>query len=225
MNENNNLNLESWSQEIKRNVMLYPSERVVAFLAKNFNNYEENKQKNALDVGFGSGRHLKTLLEYGFRTYGIDYSRECVEIAMRNLPNFPNLIELINSECSEYVFDAKMDTIICYGVCFYKVKTGILEDLKQMYNVLNSKGKMLINFRNKESWFYGLGQEIEKDSFLLDERAGAYQNILYTFIDLEDAQQMLEEAGFVIENIEREDYYKNNLKEKNSWWIFTVRKD
>ncbi|WGU97785.1 methyltransferase domain-containing protein [Paenibacillus dendritiformis] len=218
-------NMMSWSQEIKRNVMLYPSERVVSFLAKNFGDIEGNAKKNALDVGFGSGRHLKTLLEYGFRTYGIDYSPECLKIATHNLSNYPNLLELRNLEWSEYKSGVKMDVIICYGVSFYKIKSSMIEDLQHAYNALNSKGKMLINFRNKENWFYGLGKEIEKDSFLLDDRAGTYQNILYTFLDLQDAQKMLEETGFIIENIEREDYYKNNLKEKHSWWIFTVRKD
>ncbi|RJG24824.1 bifunctional 2-polyprenyl-6-hydroxyphenol methylase/3-demethylubiquinol 3-O-methyltransferase UbiG [Paenibacillus thiaminolyticus] len=225
MNITDKLNQESASEEIKKNVMLYPSERVVSFLARNFGDLEKNKEKNALDIGFGSGRHLKTMLEYGFCTYGIDYSKECFEIAKRNLADFPNLIKLTYSEWSESMFDVKMDAVVCFGVVFLKTKARMLEDLKQMYNIMNHNGKMLINFRNKENWFYGLGKEVEGDSFLLDERAGSYHNFLYTFLDLEDAQEMLKEAGFIVESIEREDYYKNNLKEKHSWWNFTVRKD
>ena len=47
-----------WDSVIKKDVMLYPNERVVAFLARNYKDIENNKNgKKALDIGFGSGRH------------------------------------------------------------------------------------------------------------------------------------------------------------------------
>lgn len=41
-------NKQIWSSEIRKNVMLYPNERVVAFLARNYKDIENNKNGKKL---------------------------------------------------------------------------------------------------------------------------------------------------------------------------------
>ncbi|MDP7195670.1 MAG: class I SAM-dependent methyltransferase, partial [SAR202 cluster bacterium] len=52
--------------------LIYPDENVIRFLNSNFKHQKNNQ--NILDLGFGSGRHLKLLHELGFNGIGIDFS-------------------------------------------------------------------------------------------------------------------------------------------------------
>src|SRR5689334_8936461 len=87
-------NLEAYAGHLKRNVLLYPDERIVTFLAANYPDSAANSGKKALDIGFGSGRHLGLLLNYGFQAYGIDYNSEAIDVAKSILGEQPLLKEL-----------------------------------------------------------------------------------------------------------------------------------
>ena len=69
---------------LKDNQLLYPSEEVVRFLSYCNENLLENHVKQALDIGFGSGRHLKLLMDYGYRTSGVELLKEAVESAKQD---------------------------------------------------------------------------------------------------------------------------------------------
>ncbi len=219
------LNIKAWNKQLEKNQMLYPDERVIACLAKYFNKTEENKSKKALDIGFGSGRHIKLLLDYGFDAYGIDYSESSVKIANTILKNFQDRIHLTKADLRDDLFPGEyFDFIICYGVIFLREKREMIIDLEKVYSLLNKTGKMIVNFRTKDDYNYRMGKEVDNNTFLLDERAGGYANMLYTFLSLEEASKMLTDTGFIILNRERIDFWKNNLEQHHSWWIFTVGK-
>jgi SAM-dependent methyltransferase len=217
-------NRQAWSNEIRKNVMLYPNERVVAFLARNFGNLEENRSRTALDIGFGSGRHLKLLLDYGFRTYGIDYSQACLDTASRVLGDYANLMSLKTDDIRTVAFDTLFDVVINFGVAFNRPVDEMLVDLRKVHALMKPGGKMFINFRTNEDSLVGMGERIDEHSWILGPESGPYNGILYTFLSDEEAQSLLGEAGFVVEDAERNDYWKNQLKERHTWWLYTVRK-
>lgn len=225
MNNIENNNKLAWSNEIKKNVMLYPNERVVAFLGRNYKDIENNKSRNALDIGFGSGRHLKLLLDYNFKTFGTDYSEDCLNIAKGNLGDNPLLKGLYNDSFEKLNFEEEyFDVVFFWGVAFLRPLNEMVKDLKFIYNLTKKGGKVIINFRTKEDDLYGNGEEIARDTFILDAKYPEYENMVYTFLDLDSAKKLVENTGFKIVNIERDDYWKNNLQQKNSWWIFTLEK-
>ncbi|WP_338652592.1 class I SAM-dependent methyltransferase [Lysinibacillus sp. Y5S-8] len=215
-------NKKAWGRVIRKNQMLYPNERVVSFFAKNFPDTQGNIAKNALDVGFGSGRHLSVMVDYGFNTYGIDYSEDCLDECKKILGSQVNLkLESIEENTFE---TSSLDAVVLFGMMFLRQKSDIKRDLSIVYNLLRNNGKILINFRTEFDFLYGKGQEVGEGSFVLDETYPTYSGMLYTFFSKEEAQGLLEEAGFYIENVEREDFWKNNLSEQHSWWIFTASK-
>ncbi|WDV46161.1 methyltransferase domain-containing protein [Clostridiaceae bacterium M8S5] len=218
-------NIKAWSKQIAKNQMLYPNERVIACLAKNFKEIKENNRKNGLDIGFGSGRHLKLLLDYGFNTYGIDYSDKSVEIAKDILSDYKDRIKIKKADLRDKIYaDNFFDFIICFGVIFLREQKEIAKDLKIINSLLKKNGKMIINFRTKEDYNYKKGKQVSENTYLLDHRTGPYENMLYTFLDLDEAVKMLTDSGFTVENKERVDFWKNNLQEHHSWWIFSVRR-
>ncbi|MGE7022751.1 class I SAM-dependent methyltransferase [Solibacillus cecembensis] len=219
------LNVSAWTKEIKKNVMLYPNERVVAFLGRNYKPIDNNSKRKALDIGFGSGRHLKLLLDYNFNTYGTDYSEQCVQVAKEVLGNNSLLHGLYNKSFEELEFNKEtFDVILFWGVAFLRPLSKMKSDMESIYKLLKKGGKAIINFRTTEDDMYQNGQKVEENTFILDETFIDYENMVYTFLSLDDAKSLVTDSGFKIINIERDDYWKNNLQQKNSWWVFTLEK-
>jgi len=218
INENNK---KSWSNVIQKNIMLYPDTAIVSFLARNFNDTEKNKTKKALDIGFGSGRHLKLLEDYGFDIYGIDYSKEACDTA-KELFSLQESIAC--KDLGDKPFNSKkFDTIVAFGVIFLKPMADMKVDLTTIYEALNKNGEMIINFRTKDDFLYKDGKQIDKNTFILDNPI--YKDMCYTFLNKDEAVKLLTDTGFKVSNISKIEYHKNNLTEHHSWWIFEVIKN
>jgi predicted ATP-grasp superfamily ATP-dependent carboligase/SAM-dependent methyltransferase len=215
------INQEAWSKEIRKNIMLYPDTYIVSFLARNFPDKEQNKKLKALDIGFGSGRNLRLLKDYNFQTYGIDYSQEACNVAKEIFDLTDSEISCIDLKDKPFS-NKKFDVILMYGLIFFRNIARIREDLKILYNNLKPSGKMIINFRTKDDFLFGQGRKIDKHTYILDHPN--YKDICYTFLDLHEVKELLIDRRFIIENISRVDYHKNNLTEHHSWWIVEVTK-
>lgn len=223
MNEMDVKNQEVWQKAIEHAVMVYPAENVARFLGRNYSRVDRSKlmQMNALDIGTGSGRNLRALLDYGFRACGIDYLEDACKIAKENLKGYNNLVDIYCGNYSEYNFDTTFDVILLFGVVFIRDVESIKKDLLKVNKLLKNNGKMFVNFRTKDDYLFNTGTKIGDNTFILEDE---YEGATYSFFNLEEVKELLTEAGFKIENIEREDYYKNNLKQYNSWWLLQVTK-
>ena len=209
----------SWSREIKKNQLLYPDDRVVSFLARNLKAEPDVTGLKALDIGAGSGRHVKLFLDYGVQSWGIDYSEEAANVCNTILQDCPGFKGALNGDFRDMDFKTRFDFIVAWGVIFLTPKAEIIESMKIMKTLLTDRGRAIINFRDKENWFYGLGEEIDHDCYILDERAGPYEGICYTFLNLDEVREVVEKSGLKINAIERQVMTKNNLEHQHSWYI------
>jgi SAM-dependent methyltransferase len=206
------------AQELAKHQMHYPNEYVVRFLSSI--QTDKIAPKEGLDIGFGSGQHLKLLMEFGFRASGVELvaeARNRVNHLYGANPLFGDIF--IGDFRTAGLLKNKFDVIICWGVVFLRPLEEMYTDLKLIFNLLRPGGHICINFRTNENWFYGLGKHLGDEHFLLDKRAGAYAGAHYTFVDEMTVQKLIIEAGFELKNLERWDWWKNNMKEKHSWWI------
>ncbi len=218
----NEVLIHFWKDVIKKHVMLYPNERIAQFMGRKFSN-SDNSNKKALDIGFGSGRHLKIALDYGFDTYGIDYYKECKIVAEKTFNDTNSLKNLYVGDYNDYDFgDIKFDLIIFCGTIFLTTEDKVCSGLNKLYNITNKDGKMIITFRSKDDYLYKQGKQVSKNSYLLDKEP--YKNAMYTFYNKEEIEQLLDDTGFKIDYIEREDYWKDNLSSHNSWYIVSAVK-
>ena len=78
------LNRGAWAEALEQHKLVYPDERVVSFLAAHYSDVSANKDRKALDLGFGAGRHLRVLVDYGFQVAGIDYIKTAADAARRD---------------------------------------------------------------------------------------------------------------------------------------------
>jgi SAM-dependent methyltransferase len=104
---------------------------------------------NILEVGCGTGRVLKPLLEQGYSATGVDISDEMLEIAQNRLESYMQIgqLELLNHNLVNKALPVQFD---CVFVTFYTFNY-ILSDREQadfLKNVLDSLkpgGKLLID--------------------------------------------------------------------------------
>lgn len=218
------MSIHGWASVLKKNQLLYPDERIVTFIASNYRELANNEGKKALDIGFSSGRHLALLNDYHFEAYGIDFNPAAIDTAVSIFGETLRPRLQVGDIKDKPYPDAFFDLVLFYGVAFLRTKALMLHDLKQVHQMMKPGAKMILNFRTKENWFYGKGCSNDGNFFCLDETAGPYAGLEYTFLDQEEAEQLLQQAGFTITNTERLDLHRRSLTEHHSWWIFWVEK-
>jgi len=209
------------AQALVNHTLLYPNEYVVRFLASLPHRPDGmTPLKEGLDIGFGSGQHLKLLMDYGYRAHGIELVPEAGDRITQLFDHHPLLGTLTIDDFRQAELPvAFYDVLIAWGVLFLRPLPEMLKDLQRMRSLLKPDGHLCLNFRTPENWFYGLGDRLEDEHFLLDERAKSYAGAHYTFVDEPTTRMLMTNAGFSIRNFERWDWWKTNQQEHHSWWI------
>lgn len=214
--------VSAWATTLQKNILLYPCEPVVRWLASVSSRHP--KGSSALDVGFGSGQHLKLFMDYGFRAYGTELIPNAIEqgekiLKGRELGGNLTLGDLDHSSLEPESFHLSL----AWGSFFLKPKTGISWNLEKMRDLMTMGGDFCLNFRTKDNWFHGLGEEVDESCFRLDQRAEEYQNMVYTFLDKDEAKSLCQEAGFEIINMERVELFKRDMSQRHSWFVMWLR--
>ena len=150
----------------------YPDENLVRLLAP-------LERGPALDLGCGSGRHLKLLEELGFGPlYGCDSSENSLAISREVCPT----AQLFHVSAARETFrlplpDASVRVLVCWGVLHYNSTDSAIAMLHEIVRVLTTDGVFLGTLRAEgDSHFHTnpdmAGAEIE----LFDE--GGARNFL-----------------------------------------------
>lgn len=216
----------AWSSLIEKGILRWPDEDVARFLGKNFKNKKDIQGIRILDLGFGAGRHIWLLAKEGYEAYGVDFAENSLTLAQAVLKSEGLNATLKIGELSSLPFaDSFFDSVIGWGVLFLKPRVHIKDDLVEINRVLKPGGLLCTDFRSPDNWFYGLGEEIAPETFLIDERGGQYQGTIYHFITKNDLIELLISAGFILENLGYKEQRYDNLSRKEAWWIVWARKN
>lgn len=190
----------------------YPSEHVIRFFARNYYSKERDKVK-ILDFGCGGGAHTWYLAREGFDVYAFDGAEAAVKNTRKKLEN-ENLKahyyvgDGLDVALEDDFFDSVLDNVCIYANRIEEIK----KMYKRVYDFLKVGGKLLTVCFGKETLGYGLGNEIEKDTFT-DITDGALKDRGIThFFDEESIKQILTESGFKNIVIDRILYTDRGMK-------------
>jgi SAM-dependent methyltransferase len=215
---------DTWARALRDHRLGYPDVHVVRFLAAGQREAAANGVRRGLDVGFGSGEHLRTLAEFGYEAWGTELladevagQRQAFEPLLRGGRLLHGPLDQLPS------LHGRFDAAIAWGVACLQRPSELAYWLGSLRTVMRPGGRGCLNFRTPDNWFHGLGQEIEPHCFALDERAGPYAGATYSFLDEAAVRAAFEDTGWKLENLERNDWSKCNLTERHSWWIVWVR--
>jgi|YelNatPaOPRAMG01_1025707.scaffolds.fasta_scaffold16209_5 ubiquinone/menaquinone biosynthesis C-methylase UbiE len=127
-----------------------------------------------LDLGCGFGRHCIEMRKRGYKVIGVDRSYDLLEIAKKkaneeNLDIDFYLLEYKNLNQLNYSFDVVLSLYTSFGLNSYKEDK---ETLNEVYKILKSKGRLLIDIENREALlrhFIPYSWDIMNDFVLLSE--------------------------------------------------------
>jgi ubiquinone/menaquinone biosynthesis C-methylase UbiE len=130
--------------------------------------FKEIKYEKILDLGCGTGKHSIFLAKKGFQVYATDISPTGIEIAREKAKSLRlDNIYFKQHDMRKIPFsDRFFDAVICTWVIYHGTLTKIQKTIDEIYRVLKTGGMVITDFLPVDAESYGLGREIEKNTFI-----------------------------------------------------------
>ena len=164
-----------WNNHYKdiNKIMLWPSEALIRSLnfLKNRFIFKSKSKIKILDYGCGNGRNANLFLndnyfkKIKFNFFGFDISKNAIKIAKSNIAS------------KKFTFDTnfyfqKYNLILCIAVLDQLISSQRSKLLNDIFNLMNKNSYLILDVltKNKHIKLQGLGNEIEKDTYILNNQ-------------------------------------------------------
>lgn len=214
--------LKNWDEVYKKEFRAtwYPGDGIVRLVARYLKRrigidlYDVKKEaKKVFDLGCGNGNHAVFLAELGYDVYGMDISREAVDIAKAWLNKKGLEADIQVGDVEELPYrDKFFDVVITDGVLDHILFSKAKKVVSEIKRVCVKGGYLFITLRSTEDSDFGRGRKVAHNTFELEE--GYEKGLIQHYFDLEEIKELLE--GFRIFDIE--------LYEERFPKIFTIDK-
>jgi SAM-dependent methyltransferase len=216
------LELQAWNNHYTKvkSILTYPDENLVrmlkAYLADNTS--KDLKSLVSIDLGCGTGRHLKLLYESGFQNIiGLDTSMNALTIC-KGLYSFP----LIHADNKSLSFkDSVFDVAISWGSLHYCSKDFLSEQIAEIHRIMNKGGYFFGTLRSEKDTYLKKGKHIGNDTWITD--LADIKNSVVSFYNENELNTALSifskfEYGIIERTI------IGDIKKRISHWIFWAEK-
>ncbi|MDR3595638.1 MerR family transcriptional regulator [Clostridium sp.] len=185
--------------------------------------FKENRVKRVLDLGCGMGRHSLYLLQQGFDVTACDISRKGLEVTKKKASKAGFKIDITCCDMRELPFkDNMFDAILCVWVSGH----GNLQDMKkhasEMLRVVKSNGIIFVDYPSKEDERYGIGIEIEENTFL--ENMPGEEKIPHYYCDENEIEDTYKEHNTNINPYTYSFYDKQNNEHHIKAYVCFIQK-
>lgn len=149
------------------------------------------KGSSILDVGCGTGEHLKRALRNGLKATGVEPAEGMLEVARQNVPN----AEVIQGVATKLPFkDQQFDAVIMIEVLRYLHRSDVELALQEARRVLRPGGAILATLVNR--WALDGFYLLQRARQLFKSSQFNEKNPYCLFFTPGEAEQLLREAGF-----------------------------
>jgi len=202
----------------------YPSESVVRFINSYFpKDFKSRNKRKILDIGCGSGRHVKFFSENKFKTYGVEISKSGIYYTKKLLSKNNLKAEIKCSDMLDLPFkDNYFDGAISFGVFYYSDSKGMKKSINEMYRVMKKGGKGFINLRSTNDYRCGKGRKIEQNTFVMNIKETNEYNFTIHFLTKKNIFSYFKKFKKI--RTEKNEFSYNNMKMLHSDWLISVIK-
>jgi SAM-dependent methyltransferase len=131
-----------------------------------------------LDVGCGSGRDMAYLHRIGRQVFGIDATREFVELAQRLHPELQDRIACGSLPDAEVPFGGEFDGVLCSAVLMHVPLTALPDTVTFIKRCLRLGGHLLYSVPSKRLDVIGESQRDSSGRLFIPDDQGRLQALL-----------------------------------------------
>ncbi|HEB61691.1 MAG TPA: class I SAM-dependent methyltransferase [Bacteroidetes bacterium] len=152
----------------------YPDEYMIKFF---FKENLHTRRGSVLEFGCANGNNIALFYQYDYDVTGVDLLQKSIDDAEYNLENVYDSKGSSSFVCDDMLSFAKsnknlkVDIFMIPNVISYIKKSDFIEFLKvsQENNLFKKDAKFFLRTRTKKDYRYGLGEEIEENTFLMKD--------------------------------------------------------
>ncbi|MBN2436112.1 MAG: class I SAM-dependent methyltransferase [Spirochaetes bacterium] len=154
----------SWNKHYgrERSLLGYPDENLVRLITS-YKNSNDIDHKLAIDIGAGSGRHVKLLKDFGFKNI---FATDITEKA--TLINSNIAVPAIRCNTSKSPFkDNSFDLAICWGSLHYDTQAGVTMQISEIERILKPGGQLFGTFRKADDNYLVREKKLSDNCWLI----------------------------------------------------------
>ena len=192
---------ELWKDDKIADAWKIPDESVVQLSER----LKAEGKKRVLDLGCGVGRHIVYLAKEGFEAYGLDSSDSGLERTRNWLEAEELTATLSNNDMNDIPYpDGFFDAIVAFHVIYHATYEDMAKVVEGMNSKLTGSGYLLLTQISTKHSHYGVGREVEKNSFV--EEHGGEKSTIHHYSDEEEVRGLLKEFQIIeIEDTDKGD--------------------
>ncbi len=158
-----------WADESERSDWREPEPAVVELLTRLW----ARQASHVLDVGTGIGRHALFLAREGFFVSALDASPTGVEVARKQAKAAGMAIHFRIGPFVPFPYpDAAFDFVLAWNVLYHGDGRTARAAFAEVSRVLRPSGLFLATMLSKRNAYFGRGQEIRPDTFVIEGDEG-----------------------------------------------------
>lgn len=210
---------DAWNTHYTRDksVLLYPDENLVRML-KPYCQGHDPAAMRALDLGCGTGRHLKLLYEMGVQfAAGIDTSPN----ALASCPRIPGGALMLADALQTPLQNETFDIVIAWGSLHYTVKDNLGVMLSEIHRVMKKGGRLFGTLRSTRDTYLKRGTHVGNDTWITTAPDIRHSTVsFYSEAELRSALGIFSDSRYGI--MERS--LTGDIEKIISHWFFWAKK-
>ncbi|MFX1250007.1 MAG: class I SAM-dependent methyltransferase [Promethearchaeota archaeon] len=184
---------EIWKTKEGRALWLEPDPFVASLLPR----FKKEGIVKILDIGFGVGRHAILFAKEGMDVYGVDTSPNALKYTLKWAEQEKVTLKLSTGEMNSLPFNSALfDLIIAWNTIYHGTINYIRQTFNEIKRCLKVNSYLLCTLISTRHNKYGLGEEIEENTFVIAEEQE--KNHPHHYFDIDEINRYLSEFTLMI---------------------------